>query len=289
MKDPQGSPIGFATISQDITRQKRAQEELQEKSQRLEKLSTEFQGIVDMSPLGVIAFDLDRNVWSWSSAAERILGWKADEIIGRRLPVPESARAQWTELEKALRGGQFFTNVESKRVRRDGSEFDALISGAPLYDSQGRVTGFIKMIADATEMVHARETLKQAEKLAAMGRLAATIAHEINNPLEAVMNLVYLARSSSHEDTVRQMLSSAEEEHSASIATARGRCAANSHNWWTMSSSCTKSISNSGVSGYCANTAPTRRSWLRREKSAKSSPTCFPTPAMRWPKADCCA
>jgi signal transduction histidine kinase len=128
------------------------------------------------------------------------------------LPVPESVAAEWTELAKGLRLGKSFTNIESKRVRKDGTEFHAQISGAPIRDPQGKVTGFIGMIADATEMVRAREALQQAEKLAAAGRLSATIAHEINNPLAALMNLVYLARSHSQEEFVRKTLASAEEE-----------------------------------------------------------------------------
>ena len=212
MKDAEGTPLGFATISQDITRQKWVQEQLQEKSLRLEKLSDELQALMDMSPLGVIAFDLERKVRMWNPAAERILGWKANEVIGRKFGVPESEAAQWAELEKRLRLGQSFTNVETKRIRKDGTEFNALISGAPIHGPQGEVNGLMKMIADASEMVRAREALQQAEKLASAGRLAATIAHEINNPLEAVMNLVYLARSNSRDEFVCQMLSSAEEE-----------------------------------------------------------------------------
>lgn len=210
MKGPEGEPLGFATISQDITQQKWVQEQFQEKSLRLEKLSEELQALVHMSPLGIIAFDLDRKVRTWNSAAERILGWKASEIMGRRLPVPESATAQWAELEKELRLGRYFTNVETKRIRKDGVEFPAQISGAPIHNPRGEVIGFMKMIADAGEMVRAREALQLAEKLAAAGRLAATIAHEINNPLAAVMNLVYLARS--QEDSVSKLLSSAEDE-----------------------------------------------------------------------------
>ncbi len=86
------------------------------------------------------------------------------------------------KFEKTLRLGRSFTNVEAKRIRKDGAEFDAQISGAPLYDQQGRVTGVLKMIADASEMVRAREAVQRSEKLAATGRLAATIAQEINNP-----------------------------------------------------------------------------------------------------------
>jgi PAS domain S-box-containing protein len=212
MKDLHGTPMGFATISQDITRQKRVQEELREKSLGLEKVSGELQAMVNTSPLGVLACDLDRRVQLWNSSAERILGWKADEIIGRCLPVPESAQAQWMELKRRLRSGESFTIVETKRVRKDGTVFDAEVSAAPVRGPMGEINGFIGMIADASEIVRAREAVQRSDKLAATGRLAATIAHEINNPLDAVMNLVYLARSSCHEDEVRSLLALAEEE-----------------------------------------------------------------------------
>jgi PAS domain S-box-containing protein len=212
MKGPKGEPLGFATISQDITRQKLIQEELREKSFRLEKLSEELHALVHMSPLGIIALDLDRKVRTWNNAAETILGWTASEIIGHRLPIPDSAQPQWAEMEKTLHLGESFTNVEAKRVRKDGAEFDAQISAAPLHNRQGEVIGFVKMIADASEMMRARQALQLAEKLAAAGRLAASIAHEINNPLAAVMNLVYLARLNSKEESVQKMLLSAENE-----------------------------------------------------------------------------
>ncbi|HET7870896.1 MAG TPA: PAS domain S-box protein [Terriglobales bacterium] len=212
MKGPKREPLGFATISQNITEQKSVQEQLREKSFRLEKLSHELQTLMDVSPLGVIAFDLDRTVRTWNRAAEGILGWKANEIIGRQLPVPESAKAEWVELAKGLRLGKSFTSIESRRLHKDGSEFRAQISGAPIHNPQGEITRFIGMIADASEMVRAREALQLAEKLAVTGRLAATIAHEINNPLAAVMNLIYLARLNSTEDSVHKMLLSAENE-----------------------------------------------------------------------------
>jgi len=68
-------------------------------------------------------------------------------------------------------------------------------SAAPIYDDEGRLVGVVLVFRDATAERKAQELLRKTEKLAAAARLAATVAHEINNPLEAVSNLIYLARN----------------------------------------------------------------------------------------------
>ncbi len=68
-------------------------------------------------------------------------------------------------------------------------------SAAPIHDDHGRLVGVVLVFRDATHERESQEVLRKAEKLAAAARLAATVAHEINNPLEAVVNLIYLAKA----------------------------------------------------------------------------------------------
>ena len=99
------------------------------------------------------------------------------------------------------------------RVRwPDGSIHWVLASGQPLYSDAGEATTMLGVNLDVTDRHRAAEALMQTEKLAAVGRLAASIAHEINNPLEAVTNLLFLARVTDAADTRDQFLSTAEDE-----------------------------------------------------------------------------
>ena len=186
-------------------------EESQEAAQqRATALSEELGALIEASPVGIIRFRQDRTVASWSAAAERMLGWKAEEIIGKQLPVAQNSSHDWAELVRKLTSGASIANVETKQVRKDGSIMDALVSGAPIRSATSQAQEFIGVIADSTELKLAKEALIRTEKLSAAGRLAASIAHEINNPLEAVTNLLYLARSS--PEKTHDFLAMADEE-----------------------------------------------------------------------------
>ncbi len=186
-------------------------DESQEAAQlRATGLTEELSALIEASPLGIVRFRRDRTVSSWSAAAERMLGWKAAEIIGKQLPVAQNSSHDWSELVAKLAGGASLVHMETKQVRKDGSVMDALVSGAPIRRTSGTEQEFIGVIADSTELKLAKDALIRTEKLSAAGRLAASIAHEINNPLEAVTNLLYLARSS--RDRTQEFLAMADEE-----------------------------------------------------------------------------
>jgi PAS domain S-box-containing protein len=85
------------------------------------------------------------------------------------------------------------TTAVIRNYRKDGSCFWNELSLSPIRNRQGELTHFVGIQMDVTERVEFESALRESEKLAAVGRLASSIAHEINNPLEAVMNLVYLA------------------------------------------------------------------------------------------------
>ena len=99
-----------------------------------------------------------------------------------------------------------------RNYRKDGSPFWNELSLSPIRNRDGEVTHFVGIQTDVTARVEFEAALRESEKLAAVGRLASSIAHEINNPLEAVMNLLYLARHSEDLPDAKDYLDTAEQE-----------------------------------------------------------------------------
>ena len=97
-------------------------------------------------------------------------------------------------------------------IRKDGTELNIADSGAPIRDQTGDTTGIVLVFRDITMERQTQEALMANEKLAVAGRLAATIAHEIHNPLDSVSNLLYLMRNGASPEESRQFMDMAEQE-----------------------------------------------------------------------------
>lgn len=98
-------------------------------------------------------------------------------------------------------------------MTKTGERIQVSLSISPVRDNSGVIVGASKTLRNVSARKLAETSLLQAEKLAAAGRMAASIAHEINNPLEAVTNLIFLAKSNAgNPDDVRAFLSEAESE-----------------------------------------------------------------------------
>jgi|GEM_PF-384597 len=142
----------------DITERKRAEKALQETNQTL-------QTFIQASPLAIVALDLERKVKLWNRAAERLFGWTESEVMGRLLPtIPEADLQRHLAFrEQFLRneGGPVFSNLETRRVRKDGSIIQVSSSFAPLRDAQGAIIGTIGILADITERKRAEEKLRE--------------------------------------------------------------------------------------------------------------------------------
>ena len=149
---------------------------------------------------------------------QQLLGPRS--LIGKtvRDAVPEAEGQGFIEiLDKVFQTGESFIGRSTPiQLARLGSEaldqrfLDFVYQ--PMRDADGTVSGIIVLGADVTEAKRAEKVLLQTEKLAAVGRLASSIAHEINNPLESVTNLVYLAGTAAVDPAAIQYLKQAEEE-----------------------------------------------------------------------------
>jgi signal transduction histidine kinase len=111
-----------------------------------------------------------------------------------------------------IRAGQQIDHFETIRVAKDGRRLDVSLSISPVRDSSGQIVGAAKILRDISARKQLEQSLLQAEKIAATGRMAATIAHEINNPLEAIVNLLYLARGRATDSEQLGFLNAAESE-----------------------------------------------------------------------------
>lgn len=154
--------------------------------------------IVESSDDAIIGKNLKGIVTSWNQAATRLFGYAAEEMIGQSILtiIPPELHPEETEILSRIQAGQRIDHFETRRVAKDGQIVEVSLTISPIKDRSGNIVGSSKIARDISRRKSMERHLIQSEKLAATGRMAATIAHEINNPLDSVMNLVYLARTS---------------------------------------------------------------------------------------------
>ena len=147
-------------------------------------------------------------------AFEVMTGYSLEEIQGKNcrfLQGDDHNQPGLTLIREALQGKRETVAIICN-YRKDGSQFWNELSLSPIRDRTGEVTHFVGIQNDVSARIAFEDALRESEKLAAVGRLAASIAHEINNPLEAVTNLLYLARREPAPDARDQYLNTAEME-----------------------------------------------------------------------------
>jgi PAS domain S-box-containing protein len=194
---------------------KEIRQRVDESYAREQWLNTTIRSIGD----AVIACDTDGNVVFMNLIAEKLTGWKESEAHARSLhevfPIfnEDTRAAVENPVDKVRRLGTVVGLANHTfLVSKNGTEICIDDSGAPIRDSSGTMIGVILVFRDITERRMSEGALMRAEKLAAAGRLAASVAHEVNNPLEGLTNLVYIARRSDELDEIRHLLFQAENE-----------------------------------------------------------------------------
>ena len=153
--------------------------------------------VLESSPDAIIVSDLDGLIIGWNAAAEHMIGYSARQVIGRELMslMPEETLGAATKMIKRARLGEVIRGQEVTCLRRDGSEVVGTLNLAPIRDANGRIFGTLGILHDVTERKAVEEALRRSERLAAIGTLAAGIAHEINNPVGGILMAAQYASS----------------------------------------------------------------------------------------------
>ena len=190
IRAPDGTLLGFAKITRDITDKQEREKALYESEQRFRML---VEGVRDYA---IYMLDTDGRITNWNSGAELIKGYTAGEIVGQHFSrfYTEEDRARGEPkraLQTALIEGKY--EREAWRVRKDGTLFWANVLIDPIYDENGEHVGFAKITRDATERKKAQEELEaarialaQSQKLQALGELTGGIAHDFNNLMTVI-------------------------------------------------------------------------------------------------------
>ena len=180
-----------------------------------QKLRTTLQSIGD----GVITCDAESRIETMNDVAQQLTGWTAAEALGLPLEhvfkiISQTSREPIENpvaKVQRLNSRVTFAN-HTILVRKDGSEIFIDDSGAPVRDKLGSLIGVVLVFRDITMAIKSQEALLANEKLAVAGRLAATIAHEIHNPLDSVSNLLFLMDGESTPQEHEQFLQLAKLE-----------------------------------------------------------------------------
>ncbi len=211
IKDDQGKLVGFAKITRDMTDKRRAQEALLEAERRFRIL---VEGVTDYA---IFMLDPEGKVANWNTGAQRIKGYKPEEIIGEhfsRFYAPEDRDdgVPQRALETARETGRY--EAEGWRVRKDGTRFWASVVIDAIKSEQGERVGFAKITRDMTDkreaqlrLEESREQLFRSQKMEALGQLTGGIAHDFNNLLTAILGAADLGlRNLGNQKKVERML-----------------------------------------------------------------------------------
>ena len=172
-----------AGLSKDVTTQREVEAELI-------RTRGYLQNILDNAPVMVITTDLDGRIVSFNRHAETCYGYEAKEVIGK--PVTRlfgSPGVEWEPLSTRVVQGGTVQDHETTRLRKDGSQMTVSVTLAPLKDNAGNMIGTVAMSRDITQRQALINQVIQSERLAAVGRLAAGVAHEINNPMAVIAEI----------------------------------------------------------------------------------------------------
>lgn len=173
-----------------------------------------FASIVNRCEDAIISATIDGLVMTWNTSAERIFEYAASEMVGQRLARLSRSDGE-NELNQhlaKLQSGEHVGCYETIRHSKSGKRIPVCVTCSPVCDTSNQVIGVLEIVREVSSGEQVERVERTNEQLRAMGRLASRIAHEINNPLAAVTNLLFLIQGDSPTANSAEYLTLAQGE-----------------------------------------------------------------------------
>jgi PAS domain S-box-containing protein len=147
-----------------------------------------FCSIIENTDDAIITMSVNGKITGWNAGAERIYQYTADEILGTQYPlVPAEKKSEFSQVITQMKSGERIPDYETQRIRKDGKLLDVSIAFFPIKDKLGRINEFCSIHRDITERKRLQSEMMRARELAAIGQLAAGVAHALNTPLASIL------------------------------------------------------------------------------------------------------
>jgi PAS domain S-box-containing protein len=188
-----GTVVGMIGMIQDIT-ERRVSEELRGR----------LAAVVESSTDAVVSKTLESVITTWNHGAERLFGYKAEDVIGRPVTIlipPEHLDEEPVILER-IKSGESVPPFQTVRLRKDGTRVDVSLAVSPIRDLHGRIIGASKIARDITPQKLAEAALRETDRR--KDEFLATLAHELRNPLAPIRQAVVIAQSPGATDAQKR-------------------------------------------------------------------------------------
>jgi two-component system sensor histidine kinase PilS (NtrC family) len=188
-------------------RQTRSDVQLAATARSLADLRALHQRIVESIRSGVITTDLQGRIYTFNAAAEEITGYKLEDVRGQDASIFFGDMTRQIDASmNAAATGKVSPRFQADCLTPNGLALRLGFSIAPLFTEEGETSGMVITFQDLTDVRALEETSRRQDRLAAVGRLAASIAHEIRNPLAAMRGSIQMLRSEMDGDTEQAQL-----------------------------------------------------------------------------------
>ncbi len=202
IRDPAGKFVRYQGTFVDVTEQR-------EMEHRLHREQEFARRLMDSFPDLVVALDADGRYTFASPQVFDALGYQPEDMIGKKLggrTDPQDRGAMLELFDDLISGRRSNGQVEYRTQHKNGTWRLFRASARPLHDEAGRTSGVIASARDITDQQRLQQQLIQSERLAAMGQMIAGVAHELNNPLTAILGVTELMRDQTADETSRRQL-----------------------------------------------------------------------------------
>lgn len=164
--------------------------QIQSRNEALEATRDFLTRVIEGTADAIIVRDAAGLITSWNPAAEAIFGWSALEMLGqpaqRLVAAGDASVSAMKRIDAALREGKTLRNLETRGLRKDGTPITFSLTVAPICDATDTFAGTTGIVRDVTTVKALQLQLLERERLAAIGELAAMVAHEVRNPLAGI-------------------------------------------------------------------------------------------------------